>query len=59
MLHYVQEVVANYVCLLFGAEQVVCIGFLKLFHGNQLPAVAKNDMRAVRVNQNQKLWSYR
>ncbi len=32
LLCYVHQLVANYVCLLFGAEQVVYRGFLELFH---------------------------
>ncbi len=54
MSHYVHQVVANFVCLLFGAGKVVYSGFIRAFFcGEQLAAVA---MRAVRVkNQKNKL----
>ncbi len=56
MLHYVHRLVANCVCLLFGAEQVAYTGISELFHRKQLPAAAKNDtMRVVRMNQNSKV----
>ncbi len=35
MLHYVHQLVANHVCLLFGAEQVVYSEFLEPFHWKQ------------------------
>ena len=50
MLQNVLQVVANYVYLLFGGEQVVYSGFIEQFHWKQLPTDAENDaMRAVRV----------
>ncbi len=42
MLHYVHQLVANFVCLLFGARQVVYSGFLELFRWTQLPAATEN-----------------
>ncbi len=42
MLHNVHQLVANCVCLLFGAEQVVYSGFMKALCCKQLPAVAGN-----------------
>ena len=36
MLNYVHQLVAYFVCLLFGAEQVVCSRFLELCHWKQL-----------------------
>lgn len=54
ILHCFQHLVANSVCLQFGAK-VVYSGYLELFLWKQLSAVAKNNvMRAVRVNQNSK-----
>lgn len=47
MLHYVRHVVANCVCLLFGAEHLVLLAS-RMFHCEQLPAT----IRAVRGNQN-------
>ncbi len=57
MLRYAHQLVANCVCLLFGAgQQVVYKGFLERFHRKELPSVAENNtMRAVRVNQNSKV----
>ncbi len=52
MLHYVLQLVTN--CLLFGAEQVVCSGFLRDVFV-EAAAVEKDAMRAVRVNQNIKV----
>ncbi len=50
MLNYVHQLVANFVCLLLGAEQLVHSGFFTAF--SQLPAVYKKDaVRVVRVNQ--------
>ncbi len=49
MLHYVHQLVADLVCLLFGAEQAFR-RFLELFHWKQLPATAEND--TWRVTQN-------
>ena len=40
MLYYVHQLVATFVGMLFGAEQVVHSGFLELFSLKQLPAVA-------------------
>lgn len=36
MLNYVHQLVTYFVCLLFGAEQVVCSRFLELCHWKQL-----------------------
>ncbi len=38
MLHYVPQLVVNFIWLLFGAGQVVCGGFLEFFHWQQLSA---------------------
>ena len=43
MLHYVSKLVANCVCLMFGAEQGVCSGSLECFHSEQLSSGAKKD----------------
>ncbi len=43
MDHYVHQLVANWVCLLFGAEQVVYSRFLELFYWKKLLAAAEND----------------
>lgn len=60
MLHFVPQLVANCVCLQFGAEQVVCSGFLELLCRKQLPAAAgKETMRPVRGNQNNKVVGFR
>ncbi len=42
MFHYVHQLVANCVCLPFGAEQGVFSVFLEPFHWKQLPAAAEN-----------------
>ncbi len=42
MLHYVHQLVANCVFLLFGGVQVVYSRLLELFHWKQLPAAAEN-----------------
>ncbi len=53
MLHYVHQLVSNFICLWFGTEQVVYSGFLELFRWKQQPAVAENNaMKVVRVNKN-------
>lgn len=53
MLHLVNQLVANFACLLFVAEQVVYSQSVKLFHWKRLPAAAKNNaVIAVRVNPN-------
>ena len=43
MLHYIQYLLSECVCLLFSAWQVVYSGFLNLFHCEQLPTNAEND----------------
>ncbi len=43
MLHCVHQLVANFVCLLFGAGQVVYSGFIRAFCWKYFPAVAEND----------------
>ncbi len=43
MLHYVYELVANFVCLVFGARQIVYSGFLDLIQWKQLPAGNDTD----------------
>lgn len=45
MLHFVQQLVANFVCLVVGAKQVVYSWFLELFDLEQLPHMAKHDAR--------------
>lgn len=53
MLHYVQQLVAYIVLLLFGDEQVAYNRFLEHYQQKLLPAAAKDySIRAVRVNQN-------
>ncbi len=42
MLHYVHQLGANCVCLLFGAGQVEYNGLLELFYLKQLPAATEN-----------------
>lgn len=36
MIYYVQQLVANFVCLLFSVVQVACSEFLELFHKSYL-----------------------
>ncbi len=56
MLHFVHQLVANCVCLLFGAEQVVYSGFLEFYHWKQLPAASgKNAIRVMWLNKNSRL----
>ncbi len=56
MFHYAHQPVSDWVCLLFGAEQVAYGGFLLLFLWTQLPAAAEDDaVRAARVNRNSKV----
>ncbi len=43
MLYYVHQLVADCVCPLFGADQVVYSGYLELFCWKQLHAVAENN----------------
>lgn len=53
MLHYVDQLVSDCVCLPFDVEQVVFSRLSELFHEKQLPAAAKIDaVRFVSVNQN-------
>ncbi len=53
MFHYVHQLVANSVCLLFGAEQVVYGGFLRAVLLKTAACCSRNNtMRAVSVNQN-------
>lgn len=42
MLHFVYQLVFNFVCLLFGAQQVVCSGFIRAFLWKP-PAAAGNN----------------
>ncbi len=51
MLHYVHQLL-NFVCLLFGAGQVVCSEFLELVCWKQLSAAAAGNI--VYENQNSK-----
>ncbi len=53
MLHYVHQLVTDFVCLLFGAGQVVYSEFIKAFLF-KTAARCKQLMRAVRVNPNSK-----
>ncbi len=45
MLHYVHQLVANIICLLFGAEQVVYSGFLDRFSLKQRYKSGETDLK--------------
>ncbi len=49
MAHCVHQLVTNFVCLLFGAEQVEYSEYWELFHWKQGAVLL---MKAVRVKQN-------
>lgn len=42
MLHFIYNLVANFVCLLFGALQIVYNGFTRVLHW--FPAAASNKV---------------
>ncbi len=44
MLHHVHQVVTNFVCQPFGAEQRAYSQFLELFHWKQLLTTAENKV---------------
>lgn len=43
MLHFIHQLVAYFVCVPFGGEQVAQSGFIRVFGWKQLPAVSGND----------------
>ncbi len=56
MLHCVHQLVSNWVCLLFAAEQVVYCGFLELFLAKN-SWLLRQTYSTVRLNQNSKVLS--
>lgn len=52
MHHYLHQLVAMFVFLLFGGERVVYWGFLKIFPENTACCDRKQRYENVRVNQN-------
>lgn len=60
MLHNVQDLVVNWVSVLFGDEQVVYCGVLELYLLLLKTAVVENDtMRAARENQNSEVQGHK
>lgn len=60
MLHCVYGLVANLVCLLFGAEQAVYSGFVRAFLWTQLPTAAGNkddEVKSETLIMTVKLWA--
>ncbi len=56
MLHYVHQLVAHFVCLAFGAEQVVYSGFFFLAFSLQ-PAAYCGQRRCYKSSESEpKLW---
>ncbi len=55
MRHYIHQLVANCVCLLFGAEQAVYSEFLQLTAETAPAAAESDDIRTMSMNQNSKV----
>lgn len=52
MIYYVQQLVPNFVYLLFSVVQVACSEFLELFHQSYLLCLETTLFQAVQGNQN-------